>query len=214
MKQYQDQYLKAKKRDKPDVASTIVQNVRDKGGRFLKRVDTTSEGQVLWVDIGDERAKEKTCQALREGAPEIRRKRKVTGSTDEEDTIKTADDGGDLLLNSSFGRYTSNDEGNGSIANRTVIIRNRDATPPDLQSHADSLPLMIRPSQALIRRRIPQAISIDQLEPHERELYLRDFLPPDPGIRRRPSVGYTLNSFPSPTARTSETASSRSIVQV
>jgi hypothetical protein len=31
-------------------------------------------GQVIWVDIGDDRAREKTCQALREGAPEIRKK--------------------------------------------------------------------------------------------------------------------------------------------
>ena len=41
----------------------------------------------MWVDIGDERAREKTCQALREGAPELRRRRSrgASSSSDEED---------------------------------------------------------------------------------------------------------------------------------
>ncbi|KAL7566318.1 hypothetical protein ACA910_013641 [Epithemia clementina (nom. ined.)] len=77
VKKYQDGYLKAKKRDKPAVASLIVELVRKQGGRFLRRYERTApNGQVLWVDIGDDRAREKTCQALRENAPEIRRRKK------------------------------------------------------------------------------------------------------------------------------------------
>ena len=58
VKQYQDKYLQAKKRDKPAVASIVVEKIREKGGRFLRRVDATPQGQVLYIDIGDDRARE------------------------------------------------------------------------------------------------------------------------------------------------------------
>ena len=62
VKKFQERYLKAKKRDKPAVASVIVDLVRKQGGRFLRRYERTApNGQVLWVDIGDERAREKVC---------------------------------------------------------------------------------------------------------------------------------------------------------
>jgi hypothetical protein len=89
VKEYQEQYLRAKKRDKPAVASLIVEAIRQRGGRFLRREsiphrrhsadgNSNSAGgsTIQWVDIGDDRAREKTCQALREGAPELRRQGK------------------------------------------------------------------------------------------------------------------------------------------
>ena len=62
VKKYQPQYLKAKKRDKPGVAAIIVDLIRKKGGRFLRRCDNkhNTYGNVFWVDIGDDRAREKT----------------------------------------------------------------------------------------------------------------------------------------------------------
>lgn len=208
VKKHQGEYLKAKKRDKPAVASIIVQKVRDKGGRFLKRIDTTPDGHVLWIDIGDDRAKEKTCQALREGAPEIRRKRKST-STDEEDT-KKVDDGTscELSPNSSIvGRSRSNDEGSGSFENHTLIIRNPGRGHScQRPSQPQSAPIMIRPYAALVRRRFPESIAIDQLDPHEREVYLRDFLPPDPGIRQQVGTDFSMN----PPALFAEVSSARS----
>ena len=76
MKRHQDKYLKAKNTDKPAVACLIVELIRKRGGRFLRKCgETTAQGNVLWYDIGNGRAREKTCQALREGAPEIRRKK-------------------------------------------------------------------------------------------------------------------------------------------
>ena len=64
VKKYQPQYLKAKKRDKPGVAAIIVDLIRKKGGRFLRRCDNkhNAYGNVLWVDIGDDRAREKTVR--------------------------------------------------------------------------------------------------------------------------------------------------------
>lgn len=200
VKKYQDQYLKAKKRDKPAVASIIVQKIRDKGGRFLKRVDTPPDGQVLWIDIGDERAKEKACQALREGAPEIRRKGKapIRDGDDEDDEKKSRDDSGNLSGDSDV--PPSNDDGSRFSTNRT-IGKMRDVEPPPRPVAAAAVswhhpvpppaaPIMIRPSPALIKRRIPEAISVDQLDPLDREIYLRDFLPPDPRIRKAIGKGY------------------------
>lgn len=71
VKSYKDKYLKAKKKQKPNVAAEVVAKIRslDPPGRFLKKDKETG----WYLDIGDARAKEKTSQALREGAPLIRK---------------------------------------------------------------------------------------------------------------------------------------------
>lgn len=67
VKACQPAYLAAKRRDKPRIAAGIVLAVRKVGGRFLKK-----DAQNAWRDVGNHRAREKTSQALREGAPELR----------------------------------------------------------------------------------------------------------------------------------------------
>ena len=65
-------YLTARfKREKRLIAASIVQEVRslDPPGRFLARDSRNG----TWYDIGDLKARDKTSQALREGAPEIRK---------------------------------------------------------------------------------------------------------------------------------------------
>ena len=73
VKKHQDEYLKAKKKDKLVVAAFLVDIVRKKipPGRFLKKDDARN----LWYDVGDAKAREKTSQALREGAPRLRKKK-------------------------------------------------------------------------------------------------------------------------------------------
>jgi hypothetical protein len=62
-------YLTARfKREKRLIANSIVSEIRALNGRFLQR-DAKSG---LWKDIGDEKARDKTSQALRENAPSIR----------------------------------------------------------------------------------------------------------------------------------------------
>jgi hypothetical protein len=68
VKKYQRLYLKAKRRDKPKIARLIVDTVRRRTGRFLKKDSAAG----VWKDVGNNKAREKTSQALREGAPEIR----------------------------------------------------------------------------------------------------------------------------------------------
>jgi hypothetical protein len=68
VKASQPAYLAAKRRDKPRIAAAIVAVVRSRSGRFLKK----HLGDHTWRDVGNVRAREKTSQALREGAPELR----------------------------------------------------------------------------------------------------------------------------------------------
>ena len=68
VKKYQLLYLKAKRRDKHKIARLIVDTIRRRYGRFLKK-DSASN---TWRDVGNSKAREKTSQALREGAPELR----------------------------------------------------------------------------------------------------------------------------------------------
>lgn len=62
-------YLKARKNDKPSISRAIVKEIRRHDGRFLKRDEKTG----LWFEIGDDAAREKTSQALRQRAPEMRK---------------------------------------------------------------------------------------------------------------------------------------------
>ena len=65
----QQVYLLASKREKAGVAREIVETIRSLSppGRFLKK-----DSNGVYMDIGDRKAREKTSQALREGAPNIR----------------------------------------------------------------------------------------------------------------------------------------------
>ena len=62
-------YLKARKNDKPAISRAIVKEIRRHNGRFLKR----DEKSGLWFEVGDDAAREKTSQALRQRAPEMRK---------------------------------------------------------------------------------------------------------------------------------------------
>jgi hypothetical protein len=73
-------YINAPKRcDKPRIAREIVAEILQRGGRFLERSDSGS-----WRQVDAERAAKKVSQALREGAPDMRR----IPSEDECDSIK------------------------------------------------------------------------------------------------------------------------------
>ncbi|GKY93329.1 hypothetical protein MPSEU_000300500 [Mayamaea pseudoterrestris] len=62
-------YLKARKNDKPSISRNIVRQIRASGGKFLKK----DEKSALWFEVGDDAAREKTSQALRQRAPEMRK---------------------------------------------------------------------------------------------------------------------------------------------
>lgn len=77
VKEHQKEYLASRRSDKPLVAMKLLEEIRARGGRFLKRnkiVGITNRGRFVWVEISEQQAYEKACQALREGAPNIRRR--------------------------------------------------------------------------------------------------------------------------------------------
>lgn len=69
------EYYQCKRLEKPVIALEIVQAVRASGGRFLKKNESTG----LYDDVGDRKAREKTSQALRERAPEIKKQFDAAG---------------------------------------------------------------------------------------------------------------------------------------
>jgi hypothetical protein len=81
----------------------IVERIHARGGRFLKRTKRQGIGvcgHFCWVDIGEQRSYEKVCQALREGAPEIRRQLavnelscSVSNDSREEDSARSDESG-------------------------------------------------------------------------------------------------------------------------
>eukprot|EP00815_Leptocylindrus_aporus_P009771 CAMPEP_0116065402 /NCGR_PEP_ID=MMETSP0322-20121206/9742_1 /TAXON_ID=163516 /ORGANISM="Leptocylindrus danicus var. apora, Strain B651" /LENGTH=347 /DNA_ID=CAMNT_0003551711 /DNA_START=119 /DNA_END=1159 /DNA_ORIENTATION=+ len=73
IKEHQDSYLQSKKKLKPNVAASIVWIIRERKGRFLKKDFATG----AFYQISDEKALEKAQQALREGAPEIKKSRNI-----------------------------------------------------------------------------------------------------------------------------------------
>ena len=81
-------YLKLPKRQKQLLSKSIVHAVRSQNppGRFLQKHPQTD----LWYDVGDNRALEKTSQALREGAPKLKEKLKSETETKKEDSSSTA----------------------------------------------------------------------------------------------------------------------------
>lgn len=87
-------YVNCKRLDKPMVALNIIKEWRGQcpPGRFLKMEEKTG----LWNDVGDKKAREKTSQALRERAPQIRqelekerivRERRERGESSEDEEV-------------------------------------------------------------------------------------------------------------------------------
>jgi hypothetical protein len=74
VRQSQREYLVAAKLDKANIAMDIVKEVISSGGRFLH------EKGDRWVEVTPEKAREKTSQALREKAPELRKLYETNGN--------------------------------------------------------------------------------------------------------------------------------------
>jgi hypothetical protein len=56
----------------------LLDTVKARGARFVRRQKTS--GRFTWVEIDDRGAYEKVCQALRDGAPDLRRQMLASSS--------------------------------------------------------------------------------------------------------------------------------------
>lgn len=84
---YKLRYLEAKKKDKPKIAQQIVDFIRKKGGRYLQFREDIDQ----YIDIGNEKAREKTAQALREGS--MKHKSSIPGATNTQHTSDSSSGG-------------------------------------------------------------------------------------------------------------------------
>jgi len=69
VEEHQTSYLCAKRSDKPRIALKVMDLVKAGDARFVRRHKASKK----WVEIDDNCAYEKVCQALRDGAPNVRR---------------------------------------------------------------------------------------------------------------------------------------------
>ena len=185
-------YLKAKKKDKPEVAWSIVKVIREQGGRFLRRSHTTMQGDYLWVDIGDDRAREKTCQALREGAPELRKKRESSSSSEDDENEESpkkkiampCDD-----LDSTDREKSPKSSNNEAPFEMRPKSNRRDDVEDsfiqkDMKDDTEQDPIMIEACERLLGTQNAKPIPLSKLSKEEQEQYLHCFLPPHPPIKK------------------------------
>ena len=75
--------------------------IQSRGGRFLRRYKRNGvsweRGHFVWVEVDPQKAYEKACQALREGAPEIRRKMQETDGDDDRASPAEATSSGERI---------------------------------------------------------------------------------------------------------------------
>lgn len=189
---HKNEYLQAKKKYKPVIAARVVKAVREKGGHFLKQEGNVLDGtQLYWVDVGDEKAMEKTCQALREGAPALLRQ----GCFPKDDTIKEE----------SVDDDDNKDDAEPSTMSPSKTITTFELKPPNCEHatisttdtsswESSSCSIQdsnfLRPYQRMV---LPlgwdcEPIPLHHLPPTERELYLRAFVPPLPTVNKKPRL--------------------------
>lgn len=179
VKAHQDEYLNAKKKDKPAVAARVVERIRQQGGYFLRQHGTSQDGRhIYWVDVGDDRAKEKTCQALREGAPAILRQKRPAKSS----TIYYALDADEAPTVGQPEKEKEQErkhDGEKLQPSEKPVISATDTS--SWESSSSSIEdTVLRPWKRLLLATgwECEPISLHQLPPMERDVYLREFLPP------------------------------------
>lgn len=136
VKACQHAYLAAKRRDKPRIAAGIVLAVRKVGGRFLKK----DADNMAWRDVGNNRAREKTSQALREGAPELRdgatSRTTRTLAPSEITTTSQAGNMGNILVKKSFTRMLPKSRGRPKKTEKKGTKRSTPVVVPNMMNAA------------------------------------------------------------------------------
>lgn len=126
-------YITLPKRQKMLLSRSIVNAVRSQNppGRFLQKDTKTNQ----WFDVGDQRAQEKTSQALREGAPDIRKKvASHTEPTTNDDAVESTDNS----TTSADGEPTKNKNSSSENNNRTTTNGTSQAAAPNPPTSAST----------------------------------------------------------------------------
>ena len=169
-------YVNCNKRDKPVIARRIVEAVRQQTppGRFLSKDNKSG----TWSDIGDGKAREKTSQALREGAPVIRHMNLL-----KKDTKKTDDKDVEMPPTKKKFREEHREEHNVHIppSNRQAQVWPQHVAHM-MQPYAPQAPLQGTVPLEIVRRLLmgqidPVHLALQILPPHEAILVARRHVP-------------------------------------
>lgn len=122
-----------------------------------------------------------------EGAPELRRRKgaSIPGKGKSSDDSASSTD-------RSFSEHDKDGQQKYFPLGHTPIVRTATSSEDEEKSGSDlSEALVIRPSMILLGKlgEPPITLSVDQLESSEREMYLRDFFPPNPAVNRNEKSG-------------------------
>lgn len=119
-------YAQAPKTDKKKISKGVVTTMRRFGARFLEYDIRTR----CYHDIGDERAVEKTIQALREKQPEIRKELAVEMAQGTEDNTSPDTSTEESCVNFSMKIMQSLSKEEGGYSLREQIMMAQDQFPP------------------------------------------------------------------------------------
>ncbi|KAG7351156.1 hypothetical protein IV203_010516 [Nitzschia inconspicua] len=74
--EYHTTYFCAKRSDKPLIALEVLDVLKERGSRFVRRQKGGGAGgrNAVWVEVNKKLAYEKVCAALRDGAPQVQRR--------------------------------------------------------------------------------------------------------------------------------------------
>lgn len=130
---------------------------------------------------------QKTCQALRENAPELRKRKLVASSSEEEEkpSKRMTTTHFHSPVQAPGASYSMSSQHSLSTPEISYVHRTRTndeiTSPP---KEGEDGPIMVRPYARLLPGQAPvDPIPLDELSPQDRALYLQDFLPPCPPLR-------------------------------
>ena len=180
-------------------AAEVVHAIREKGGRFLQKAPQV-RGRVLYYEIGDQKANEKCCQALREGAPRImagHRRSFSSTNVSSEDDKKYSATGSSLSPPKKKRKYTHRMTENELAASSSSSFDHTTAarasyTPSRMVKNykmdsavsskenttREEKTLTIKPAARLVRHCKFAVVSVKGLAEEELGIYIQDFQPP------------------------------------
>lgn len=144
-------YAKCCRADKIKISKGIVDAVRELGGRFLLLDDNTG----MYNDIGDQKAKEKTSQALREGQTSIRKRLLQNGE------MPTPSHQKEISAQGYFGYSVQVLDSLWRDDENTEAIEGGMPSPPTLPAEADAVQSQQHTSMASIPAPVPSTSTIE-----------------------------------------------------
>jgi hypothetical protein len=108
--EFQTAYFCAKRSDKPLIAMQVLDVLKERGSRFVRRQKCGGGRNAVWQQVNQKLAYEKVCAALRDGAPQVQRQLLSSSSQKYRAASATSEDqhGGGSMEDASYSEDTNN----------------------------------------------------------------------------------------------------------